>query len=363
MDQNTYERFLDYIPAKLRVRATQLIREATTLYENERHFEVVHLLETLFQECDAIEYETTLSVRGEVVVRGAECDDGGSSDAVRLPTMLSVRLFRQFVQQSTLYQAAKERAIACSKLVHHIADNEGWTVVDDFGNGCGVRYQRDAERGICFFKVVGDIDVSLLYVMGTIMELDLFSEWFPLCSSSQSQGDAARFHKSSYFVINAPWPFAKREVFVIGYGIDDLERNQRVLIVANSIDEDKETVPRGIRPPKKEPKNVRAELIYGGFQLQVTSPTSTRLSFIMSVDPKIPNIPQGALNLIFGKVMPRMLTEIEKASKRAMLRDSVYYQRRRERPDVYQMFRNRYNDVLQQLLPNDYEKYYLEEDY
>ncbi|KPA82979.1 hypothetical protein ABB37_02720 [Leptomonas pyrrhocoris] len=217
------------------------------------------------------------------------------------------------------------------------------------------------------------------------MELDLFSEWFPNCVKSVSQGEVSRYYRSAYMVINAQWPFAPRDVLMLGAGIDDLEARNRIVIVAHSIpfagmepcklvgaDSATNTralhlpgvAPPGIRVPVHNNSNVVCDIIYTGFEMKMLMPTETRLSFILSVGPKVPHIPQGVLNWMSGKVMWAMLGFMESAAKKATQKDSKYYQRRRERPDVYDLLRQRYNDLLKsKFTREEYAEYVLKNDY
>lgn len=362
-DEAVYETLLSHLPPTLREQVEPRMTTACDLFIGERHYEVLQTLDDVRVMCER--------------AAATPESDGGVSVTVPtpepLPTMsgakpsatyMSVELFRNFLLASHMYTTATRRAADCNELLRDMEDRSGWREVRVDEKGCGTFYRLDKPSGHHYFKVVSDTPVNPIYLCGTIMELDLYTEWFPMCVHAQSQGDVSRFHKSSHFVIGAPWPFDNRDAFIEGYGIDDLEQNNRLIVVAHSLYEDAGPLPRGIRPPQKMPNTVRCDVFYGGFLIQMVSSTVTRLSFIMSIDPKVPNLPQSALNWVSGKILWQMVVEIQKASARGMDPRSKYWSRRREHTDVYELLRTRYNAALQKAAsPEDFERLRLDEDY
>lgn len=350
----------EHLPETIRDRASELVAVAHNLYENERHYEVLQTVDAIMRLCEDASDDVPSHVDRATSSTTDDCAEVASSSP--LSTHPAFSTFMNSVNSWPVYVTSKNRTDACNELVHDLDDFSAWSKVMVYPDGTGTHHRSDA-AGNQYFKVIGNVDANALYVCCTIMELDLYSEWFPMCSFSQSQGDISRFHRSSFFILDSPWLFANREAFLVGYGIDDLEQHGRILIMARSVDESKEALPEGVRPPPKISGNVRCNVEYGGFRLEVTSPTSTRLSFIMSMDPKIPKIPKAVLNWVCGKVMWRVLGEIQKAAKLAQDCKSKYYARRRERPDVYGLFRERYHAVLKRMLPNDCEQHLLPEEF
>lgn len=388
-----FRALLTFLPSDLREFADTTLTKACELYECDRHYEVAAAVESVLERCKQKLQSATLEdapAQDDIEpllhnARSSNSDGGGDVSPKPLPTTLAIAIFHRFVESSVLYSFARNRIVACDNLTHEIDDDEGWKLVSDQGNGDGTYYRYDEANDAHFFKVRGTVHVSVLYICSIIMELDLFSEWFPNCRKSVSQGEVSRYYRAAYMLIGAPWPFSSRDVLMLGAGIDDLEAHSRIVIVAHSIpfagmeprtfvgsDSTPGTrtlntagvVPPGIQVPVHNDSNVACDIIYSGFEVKMSTPTETRLSFMLSVDPKVPNIPQGVLNWLSGKVMWGMLGGMESAAKKAMRKDSKYYQRRRERPDVYELLRQRYNEMLKsKFTREDYVKYALKEDY
>lgn len=389
-DEVTFSTLLQFLPLVLRTSLPEKIKHAQDFFLHERHFEVLRLLDNVLQECKAVRTAACTSLAAEgpsslslppqyrnVCLHSITVVEEGTCSATPLPTHLSIRLFEQFILTSGLYRASKERSNQCRHLIEEIRNTAGWRLVSTTQSDCQTSYRYDAEHDHHYFKLCGSVHASILYLCCALMELDLYSEWLPLCASSISMGEVSPFHKASYFIMRMPWPFASREVFVLGSGIDDLEDHNRIIIVARSIPRlerrsggdasataSPPPLPPGIQEAPYARGTVRCDIIYTGFEMTVVSPTETSLSFITSVDPKIDSIPQSALNWVCGKVMHRMLRSMETAAHTAMKRGGVYYQRRRERPDIYDLLRQRYNAVLRRKFsPDEYLEHELPEDY
>jgi hypothetical protein len=386
LDMVAFKTLLTFLPNDLREFADTTLTKACNLYECDRHYEVVAAVESVLERCkQKLKSSALEEAPAQQSIEPVSHNAAGDALPTALPTILAVAIFHRFVESSVLYTFALSRTAACDNLTREIEDDEGWKLVSDHGNGDGTYYRYDEANAAHFFKVRGTVHVSVLYLCSIIMELDLFSEWFPNCRKSVSQGEVSRYYRAAYMLISAPWPFSSRDVLMLGAGIDDLEARNRIVIVAHSIPfagmeplqlvssastpgmrtlNSPGEVPPGIQVPVHNDSNVVCDIIYTGFEVKMASPTETRLSFMLSVDPKVPNIPQGVLNWMSGKVMWGMLGGMEAAAKRAMRQDSKYYQRRRERPDVYDLLRQRYNDMLKsKFSPGDYTKYSLKEDY
>jgi hypothetical protein len=92
-----------------------------------------------------------------------------------------------------------------------------------------------------------------------------------------------------------------------------------------------------------------AELKLGGFYIEPVAKRDTRITFFMNIDPHIPHLPAAVLNWTSGNLMWVMLRQLSVASVKAMEPDSIYAKRRAARPDVYEYFTARANEVLKNL--------------
>ncbi|KAK7200616.1 hypothetical protein NESM_000117800 [Novymonas esmeraldas] len=381
IDSAAFDSLVRFLPADLRGLAETHVAEACELHVKDRHFDAVRKVEVVLHACRrALLRNAPPLVEPPAASAVRPAAAAAPPGEVRcLPTALAIALVLRFLETSELYQVSCARARICDDLTRDIRNDAGWRLVSDHGDGDGTYYRFDDANNAHYFKVRGTVAVSVLYVCSILMELDLYSQWFPFCRTSLSQGEVSRFFRSAYMLVGAPWPFASRDVFMLGMGVDDLEDRDRILIVAHSVpfagDAPRKTtsstpalassqLPPGVVAPARAKGSVVCDIIYTGFEIKMISPTETRLSFLISVDPKVPNIPQSALNWMSGKVMWQMLISMQTAAQKAMRPDSKYYQRRRQRPDVYELLRCRYNEMLRRKFPTAaYAAHALPEDY
>ena len=159
------------------------------------------------------------------------------------------------------------------------------------------------------------------------------------------QGEVTRFHKSSRFAIQMMWPMSNREVFLVGYGVDDLQKRKRIIIWSKSVADDETLPPQIERPPVKK-GNTRISVDFGGFVIDALTPTTCRVSFIMNVDPQIPAVPTALVNWVSRKMIWVLLWQMGNAAKEASKGKGKYAERRTSRPDIYLHFRERAKTVF-----------------
>ncbi|CCW61771.1 unnamed protein product [Phytomonas sp. EM1] len=357
-DVQALETLLSYLPDVIRVDMRRRMFRTFELFNRERHLEVVEVVNKILWICENIAPELPQVIRGKAIREAYD-----ATEAVQTPTFFAVQLFIRFVMHAPFYKTSTSRVKACKLLQDNIEDNQGWNCVKAYGNGCGTFYRFNASSKKHFFKVISDLPVSAIYVCCVIMEVDLFSDWIPFCCRLHNQGEVSHFHKALFFVVKGVWPFSDRDLFLEGYGVDDLESNRRIWVVAQSLDETRDELPRGIQPPPCVEGSLRCEAYNSGLRIDVTSPTTTRLSLVVSIDPKIPVIPQTVINWVSGKIMWQIMTEISRAATVAQDRQSKYFSRRRGRPEMYSMLREHFNETFEKMDPQGYKHHAIPEDY
>ncbi|KAH9580042.1 hypothetical protein LSM04_006923 [Trypanosoma melophagium] len=338
-DEQLCKRLIMFLPKQLQESVRSELRLAEELFANDRHFEVQSTINSILNMC-AESIESNLSL--EPVI--AKPTNSVNTLATASPSSLSLKLFMSFIRESKLYQVSVEKVECCRQLLDDIADKTAWRLVGSGGsNDSGTYYRYDEKTKSHLFKVIGEVPNSIIYLMGVLMEPDLFTEWFPFCFHSTVQGELTRFHKASQLAIRVPWPFTNRDIFLEGFGVDDLSLNKRVIIVSRSFREDG-PIPPGFQLPKPN-EYVRLHVEYGGFVIEALNPSHCRLSFVINVDPKLPHAPMWGVNWVSGKVVWGILREISRAAKQAENEKSKYAEKRRQRPDVYTYLQERFCEV------------------
>jgi hypothetical protein len=350
-DREAASNLLQFLPEGSRAKIQIKLNECEELFNFDRLFDLLDEVKDLLALVKAVEHDllqVKVSVEGENISSEASPE---LSEAQKQPTPLSAAMLAAFIESSPMYVISQEKVRACQLLSDDIEDHTTWaptTSIDE--RGYGTYYRAEAGKTAHSFKVIGEVQESILHVVSVIMELDLYTEWFPMCCDAEMQGELTRFHKSSRFVVQVPWPMSNREVFLVGYGVDDLTTRKRVIITSRSIADD-EPLHSNIRRPPVGKKCTRIAVEKGGFLLEALSPTTCRVSFIMNVDPQIPHVPTWLVNWVSGKMIWVLLHQMDKAAKRAGKKKSKYTDRRHNRPDIYEHLQRRAVEVYAQHFP------------
>lgn len=366
-DRTAFANLLQFFPEDARKQILTSVHHIEELYTHDRHFDLVDAVKTLLSIISEVENDmakgslsidssssTTNDLTASASNNAGGAPSGSSVEASPKEvamTSLSAGLLAAFLESTPMYTIALEKTAECQRLSDDIADHTTWTPTTSIDEkGYGTYYRAEVGKTAHSFKVIGEVKESILHVVSVIMELDLYTEWFPFCCGAEMQGEMTRFHKSSRFVVQVPWPMSNREVFLVGYGVDDLTSRKRVVITSRSIADDEE-LHSSIRRPPVGKKCTRIKVEVGGFLLEALDPSTCRVSFIMNVDPEIPAVPTFLVNWVSGKMIWVLLHQMDKAAKRAGKRKSKYTERRANRPDIYQHLMRRAVEVYAQHFP------------
>ncbi|CUG06883.1 Hypothetical protein, putative, partial [Bodo saltans] len=295
-DREAASNLLQFLPEASQANIQSKLNECEKLFTFDQHFDLLDQIKDLLAIIKAVEHDllqSSVVVGIEVTGAVAESTPPESVEAVeakKQPTALSAAMLAAFIESSPMYVIGQEKVRECQHLSDDIEDHTTWTPTTSIDEkGYGTYYRAEVGKTAHSFKVIGEVQESILHVVSVIMELDLYTEWFPMCCEAEMQGELTRFHKSSRFVVQVPWPMSNREVFLVGYGVDDLTTRKRVIITSRSV-ADSEKLHSNIRRPPVGKKCTRISVEKGGFLLEALSPNSCRISFIMNVDPEIPHI-------------------------------------------------------------------------
>lgn len=253
-------------------------------------------------------------------------------------------LLLRTVKNSTVFTECHRKADECRAMVRELRDDTLWKPIRVDKLGHGTFYKEEKGMSSHSFKVIGIVNQGMVSLASVIIELDLYKEWFPFCNRSEEIGSVSRFHKLSRFEVSMPWPVANREVCIGGYGVDDLE-NKLVYVKAAGNDDGLQ-MPNGEMPPHVKKGCVRADVKSGGFILESLGETTTKVTFMMNIDPKMKIVPMWLINWVSGKMFWVLLHQISKAADKGAKEGSCYAERRKLRPDVYDYFSVRATNAL-----------------
>ena len=93
-----------------------------------------------------------------------------------------------------------------------------------------------ADDGTLMLRLEGESsDLPLFEQLAVIREVDLFTEWLPFCSASQTVDNLGAAEMVVFFQLFVP-PIS-RDALIHAYGVDCLQESGRILLLGNSVDD------------------------------------------------------------------------------------------------------------------------------
>ena len=81
------------------------------------------------------------------------------------------------------------------------------------------------------------IDMEIQKLLAIIYEIELYTQWFPFCKYAKNIKTVDKARKVVHVKVDPPF-VSDREVFIHGIGIDRLNEDGSIVIMARSIDKD-----------------------------------------------------------------------------------------------------------------------------
>ena len=271
--------------------------------------------------------------------------NGGGNDAAEdAGCQMGASMALHFLMAQVMFVDGTNKARECVNILHESRlDNPSWTPSSVDKDHDGTYFRKEPGSPSYSFRVSGFVPASLIHVLGVVLELDLFKEWFPMCYFSEELAMKTKFHRTARFCVRLSWPFNNRECFCEGYGVDDIS-HRRVVIKSHSPADD---VPlfNGKLPPPAIGSNVRALMKLGGFVLESVAEKRTRVTMYINVDPQIKNVPPILVNFVTKNIFWVLLWQMGKAAERAALPTGPYAERRLQRKDMYDYIQGRLHEA------------------
>jgi len=202
----------------------------------------------------------------------------------------------------------------------------GWTKTYD-SNGIQTFYRHEGNTPIHSLRMEGLINAPIFDVLAVLNEADLYSTWVPMMKESVILQNTSRYGKVCYMRIELPWPMWARDLLLVAYGVDMLDRDSILVICRSPLPS--EPFPN---PPVPN-KHVRMEINFGGMLIQPVSATQTRIRWIVNCDAKLTHIPSWFLNTATHQTSYMILDTLRQKCQN--VRGSEYEQRINQNQAVY----------------------------
>ena len=150
-------------------------------------------------------------------------------------------------------------------------------------------------------KITATIPLRLTSCLSAVLIPDLYATWLPAVKESAELARISRFRRLVYLRADHIWPFAQRDICLVGYG--DILNATSVVIYLRSCHADEHLDERAATG-RSPPTSVRAK-VFGAFVLEVISATETRLTNVLYFDPILKVLPQGIIDFIMSKFAAR----------------------------------------------------------
>ena len=122
-----------------------------------------------------------------------------------------------------------------------------------------------------------------------------------------------------YIEFGLPYPLANRDLHVFGSGVNRLDENGTVMIMAKTVDnvsvllylclnleKNAEFLAKNNVQKREKPGSAQIEIKLGGFEVTAINPGKSKFKGIANVNPNFTWLPDSLINLVLRKV-PTMI--------------------------------------------------------
>ena len=145
-----------------------------------------------------------------------------------------------------------------------------------------------------------NLQIKLKVLMAIIYEIDLYKKWVPFCNFGQNLKSVDKASKVVYLKTDPPF-ISDRELFLYGLGIDRLEHNGTIVIMAKSIDKDEQIQKQCDVHIEKKSKFVRVDMPFFTFQIKPLEENRLEIKAVSNLDAHLHLVPDSVVNLITRK--------------------------------------------------------------
>lgn len=197
-------------------------------------------------------------------------------------------------------------------------------------------YYKHDDAGRLWLRTEGVMeDVSLLECVALWKEIDLFRQWFPLCTDSRVLAEQGRVELLAWIQLAAPGlPIGKRDAVLHGYGVDALNDGFMMIIGRSAQQAD---FPNVAFPPLRGFGAARMHV--QGLQVLVTplAERRVRCAYVVHIDMCAP-LPAPMLHFATQRVVGMIFHKLRKEAQRIRLGagESVHAARMVRDPHIYE---------------------------
>jgi hypothetical protein len=228
-----------------------------------------------------------------------------------------------------LVKEIKRKTELCDRILGAVRNSASWSEVS-CGSDVVIKYTSNGSGNLHSFMIEAVLDAPVLNVVAVINEVDLYSSWMPGLSHSMQLNSLSMFEKIIYLDYAIPWPLANREFVMEAFGVHLAEKNQLLIAVQSCHDQSKFVLPP--RTPRK--KKILGEMNMSGYLIEPISASSTKVTMVMDLDPKLDTVPDWLMNFATGKIFRFFLKNMEKNAKFSPT--SNYAQRIKKNAELYE---------------------------
>jgi len=211
------------------------------------------------------------------------------------------------------------------------AAGNDWTL-GSVSFGISTHYKTTADGLVTMRMESVDEVLPLFEQLAVIREVDLFHKWVPFCNKSLLIKQFGHADLVTYFNISVP--LMSRDASMAAFGADCLDEKGLILLIGKSCDE-----LEGVHIPFEAKSWFHDRLDIKDFKtlIQVVSPTEAKTTMITTMDLKINNVPQSALNFVIRNVSGMLLLMLQQQAKKISLNPKCKHATRiRDNKDFYE---------------------------
>eukprot|EP01084_Bolivina_argentea_P017661 32951_1 len=224
---------------------------------------------------------------------------------------------------------------SANKMINLMTSTDKEWILIKNDNEWSTEYKHDNNNPYHSFRLKGIGNVKMINILAIFFEMDLISNWMPLSKETYEIKQLSLYTKCGYARIGAFWPIKDRECVIFGFGIDDLKKNNKLLIYFDSNDKLHKNILNkfNIKLPKIENGRVRIDINIGGMLLEKVNQNKTKMSVVWNVDPKV-YIPATLLNWFTGQFAGIFLSSIVKHASQ-IDKNEIYMERFKKNNEFY----------------------------
>jgi len=233
------------------------------------------------------------------------------------------------------------------QVTSEIVLDEGW-ITEKANDQVVVKYKYIPNTELISIKIEGVVDCPLINLLTLIYETELYNLWVPFLSQAEQLKIIHRASKVAYLRLGLPYPLSDREVYLGGIGVDRLDENGTILILAGSIDDNPEFIEKHKIQKLDIGKSstVKVDVKFAGFEITPLSENKCLMKGVANVNPRIGFLPTRVINWFLRKAAGLLFWKISEKAKNIKGTAWEVNMQKDGNKDFYDWLRSRLDTVL-----------------